>query len=77
MGGLTYENGITDYIAMESSLRRVILKNTQKVVALADYSKCGVTAMNAVCDVGRIDVLITDKKADKSLLSKLKTSRCV
>ena len=63
IGGITVENGITDYHIEETNLRRVMLSRAQKVIGLADYSKFGVIAMNTVCPLSRMDVLVTDGRA--------------
>ena len=58
IGGLTVENGITDYHIEETNLRRVMLERSQKVIGLTDYSKFGVIAMNEVwppVQAGRAD----------------------
>lgn len=70
VGGIT-EDGITDFIPEEAALRQKVIKNANKVIAVADYSKFGVRAMCNVCKSDEIDVLVTDSKAPKSLLLKL------
>lgn len=72
LGGLTVARGVTDYHLEESNLRKVMIKNTQKLIALADHSKMGAVAMNKVCDLNQIDVLITDFRLDELLLKELK-----
>ena len=57
VGGLTEKFGITDYHVEETPFRRIGVSRTQKVIALADHSKFGVTAMN---------------QADKNLIGRLK-----
>ncbi|HKM01462.1 MAG TPA: DeoR/GlpR family DNA-binding transcription regulator [Sedimentibacter sp.] len=73
IGGITVDEGITDYNIEESNLRRHVLKKTHKIIGLADYSKFGVIAMNKVCDIERINFIITDSKTDKYMISKLKS----
>lgn len=73
IGGITLDEGITDYHIEESNLRRQILKKTHKVIGLADYSKFGVIAMNKVCDADKINYIITDSKTDKLMISKFRT----
>lgn len=73
IGGLTIEEGITDYHIEESNLRRHILKKTHMVIGLADFSKFGVIAMNKVCDIEKINFLVTDDKTDKLMISKIRT----
>jgi DeoR/GlpR family transcriptional regulator of sugar metabolism len=71
-GGITIDGGVTDYHIEESNLRRRILRKTNQVIVLADHSKFGITAMNKVCDLEKIDVLVTDIETDKAMLSKIK-----
>ena len=60
VGGITISSGITDYHTDEASNRRTMIDRVDKVIAVADYSKFGVTAMNSVCSIDRIHLLITD-----------------
>lgn len=73
VGGLTEKFGITDYHVEETPFRRIGVNRTQKVIALADHSKFGVTAMNQVCDLDQIDVLVTDRQTDKNLIGRLRS----
>lgn len=72
IGGITIDGGVTDYHIEESNLRRHILERTHKVIGLADYSKFGVTAMNKVCNIEKIDIVVTDTKTDKYMISKIR-----
>ena len=65
------EDGLTDFIMEEARFRSQVIKNANKVIALADYSKFGVRAMCKVCDVKDIDVLITDEKAPIEILKSI------
>lgn len=67
-GGISMSKGITDYHMEESNLRRISIENTQKVIVLSDHSKIGVAAMNKVCPIGQMDVLITDTEADRQFI---------
>ena len=67
VGGIT-ESGLTDFIMDEARFRTQVIKNANKVIALADYSKFGVRAICKVCDLKDIDVLITDEKAPAEIL---------
>ena len=70
VGGIT-EQGITDFIESEASLRRQVIENAGTVIAVADYSKFGVRAMCNVCKIEDIDILITDEKAPQAFLKEL------
>ena len=69
-GGID-ENGITDFIAQEAFLRKKVVDNARKVVAVADHSKFGIRASCNVCAIEDIDVLITDDKAPRDFLKKI------
>lgn len=73
VGGLTMDRGITDYHMEEANLRRCFVENSQKVIALADYSKFGIKAMNCVCGIRQVDVVVTDKKADKNIIGEFRS----
>lgn len=70
--GLTIERGISNYQIEESNLQQNMIAQAPYIIALADYSKLGTTCLNYVCDIKDIDVLVTDTKADKRILSKVK-----
>jgi DeoR/GlpR family transcriptional regulator of sugar metabolism len=67
VGGIT-EDGITDFIVEEASLRQKMIKNAETVIAIADFSKFGVRAVCNVCDIDDVDILITDEKAPEDLI---------
>lgn len=60
VGGITISGGITDYHTEEANNRRTMINRVDRVIAVADYSKFGVTAMNSVCGIDRIHLLVTD-----------------
>lgn len=73
VGAVDSESGIMDYDIEESNLRRHFIKHSKKVIALADYSKFGIKALNEVCTVDKIDSLITDTRADKKIIKELRS----
>lgn len=70
--GMTLDFGIGGYQIEESNLRRHFVKRSQKVIALADHSKIGVKALNTICSLDELDILITDKDADKKVIAELR-----
>lgn len=71
IGGIT-QSGITDFHIGEARLHRQLVLNARQSVALADSTKLGVRAMNNVCALNQIDLVITDGKADKQAVKVLK-----
>lgn len=72
VGALNARHGIMDYNIEESNLRRHYVEHAKEVIALADYSKFGISALNEACPAERITHLITDEKADKRIIKELK-----
>ena len=61
-----------DFHIEECNLRRHYVNHSKEIIALADYSKVGQRALNQVCIPEKIDVLITDERADKQILKRLR-----
>lgn len=70
IGGIT-EDGITDFHIGEAQLHRQLIRNARKSIALADSSKLGVRAMNNVCALEEIDIVVTDINAPRHLVRAL------
>ena len=62
--GLSIEKGLTDSSEDEAELRRVMAKNSQKVVLLCDHTKFDTIAFCKIFDFEFIHYLITDQKPD-------------
>lgn len=73
IGGIT-EKGITDFHIGEAQLHRQLVMNARQSVALADSTKLGVRAMNNVCTLEQISLVITDSNAHKQSVAELKAS---
>lgn len=71
IGGVT-EGGITDFHIGEARLHRQLVLNARQSVALADSTKLGVRAMNNVCTLEQIDLVVTDGNADHRKVNALK-----
>ncbi len=70
--GLDIDKGITAVNPIETTTKKNMIGSAKKIIALADHSKLGHISVNAVADVSVIDVLITDERADKKFVSRLK-----
>jgi len=66
---ISIQYGIFDSNEQESSLRRIMMKNSKKSVLLCDPTKFDKVSFSKVCDFTKIDYLITDAKpSDEWLL---------
>ena len=70
IGGIT-EEGITDFHTAEAQVHRKLIANARQAIALADSSKMGIRAMNNVCPLSAIDVVVTDSGAAKAQVKSL------
>jgi DeoR family transcriptional regulator of aga operon/DeoR family fructose operon transcriptional repressor len=60
IGGISLETGVTDYHLQEANSRRIMIQRAAEVIGVADYSKFDIVAMNFICPVEKINVLVTD-----------------
>ncbi|WP_090442655.1 DeoR/GlpR family DNA-binding transcription regulator [Natronincola peptidivorans] len=61
-GGIHLERGILDSNELEAEIRKVMLKQAQKKVLIADNTKFDKTSFIKITDFDEIDMVITDKK---------------
>ena len=73
IGGIT-EDGITDFHIGEAQLHRQLVLNARQAIALADSSKLGLRAMNNVCALDQIGLVITDSNASKQSVKALQAA---
>jgi DeoR family transcriptional regulator of aga operon len=64
VSGLDIERGATCGNEDEASINRQMAVRAERVVVVADGSKLGGRAFAKICDIGEIDVLVTDASAD-------------
>lgn len=74
VGGVTLEGGVTDYVVDEAQARRTMLERVDKVIAVADYSKFGVTALNGICPVSRLEALVVDSGVPAKTLAEYRAA---
>jgi len=70
IGGIT-EEGVTDFHIGEAQLHRKMAMNARQTIVLADSTKLGVRAMNNVCDLSLVHMVITDWDSPKTLVKSL------
>ena len=58
--GISAEKGVTEASEEETQVKRCMMRAAARTVLLVDSSKVGQVMMNKICDLGRIDILITD-----------------
>lgn len=79
--GIDAKGGITTHFLAETAVKRAAARASQRVIAVADSSKLGRVAFGHVCDLGEIDVILTDAAADQQRVDEIRALgidiRCV
>lgn len=69
--GISLNNGITTFSHLETEVCRQMAERVNKIIIVGDYTKIGRTSFSHVQPVDGVDILITDKKADREELNKI------
>lgn len=69
-GGVSVENGVTDYNMQEVITRKKIIERSKQIFVVADSSKFGCDVTIGVTPLSKIDYIITDSGLNKSLASR-------
>ncbi len=69
VGGITVEDGITDYNIQEAEARRIMIEAAKQVIAVCDHTKFGEKAFINVYELDRIDTIVTDCKVPSELIN--------
>ena len=66
-GGITTQNGISDYNMQEVVTRKMIIERSREIFVAADSSKFGRDVTIGVTPISKIDYIITDTGLNKNL----------
>jgi DeoR/GlpR family transcriptional regulator of sugar metabolism len=72
--GVHPEAGLTTPNVAEAETDHCLIEAARKVVVVADHTKLGVVALSRIAPLSKVDVLITDDKADKETLREIELS---
>jgi len=61
MGALHAEQGCLDFDLAEAEFKRAVLPHTSKLIVVSDHTKFGKPGVVKVCDLSRVDLLLTDQ----------------
>ncbi|MBX4266892.1 DeoR/GlpR family DNA-binding transcription regulator [Clostridium estertheticum] len=68
-GGITIENGISDYNMQEAVIRKTILERSKEIFVAADSSKFGRDVTINIAPISNVNFIITDSNLAKSMAS--------
>lgn len=72
VGGICKSSGVTEYELDDSDVKKAALQSARRVIVVADGSKLGAVAFVRICEIDKIDVLVTDRSAPEAEVMKLR-----
>lgn len=72
IGGISVENGVTDFFEPEAHVRGKMMKIAKQVIVAADYTKVGAAAFCKICDIDRVHTLVTDWRVGKQSIAEFR-----
>ena len=69
--GIKLDSGITTFSHLEAEVCRQMAERVNKIIIVGDYTKIGRTSFSYIRSIDGVDMLISDKKADKEELDKI------
>jgi DeoR family transcriptional regulator of aga operon len=67
--GISLETGLTTHHEVEAHTNRSLINRSHRTIAVADSSKVGRTAFARICEIRRINELISDDSAEPSIMA--------
>lgn len=72
IGGISLDNGLTEYNIEDSQIKKVLLQNSLEKIIVADSSKFGVTTFNTVAQLESVDTIVTDSDAPPDIVEAIR-----
>jgi DeoR/GlpR family transcriptional regulator of sugar metabolism len=72
IGGISHENGLTEYNIEDSQIKKVLLQNSQEKIVVADSTKLDLTTFNTVGPLESVDTIVTDTDAPNHLIESIR-----
>jgi DeoR/GlpR family transcriptional regulator of sugar metabolism len=70
MSGVTLEEGITDYGIGEIQVKKMMLNNAKRTIALADSSKFDCLSLTKICGATEVERFVTDSGIDREIVDR-------
>jgi DeoR family transcriptional regulator, aga operon transcriptional repressor len=74
--GHSAETFLSEYNPAGSRANGVMRRRARRTIVLADATKIGRVALARVCDMGEVDLLITDDRADEAKIGAIRALGC-
>lgn len=74
VGGVSHEDGLTEYNLEDTQVKRTMIKSAHKVILVADHSKFNKTTFANIAPLSSVDTVVTDNQTPEAALEKLRES---
>ncbi|MHB8294840.1 MAG: DeoR/GlpR family DNA-binding transcription regulator [Acidimicrobiales bacterium] len=74
--GVDPDGGVTNVNLPEAEIKRAMLHAARQRVVVADGSKLGQVELAKICDLGELDVIVTDASADSGAVERIEAAGC-
>jgi DeoR/GlpR family transcriptional regulator of sugar metabolism len=74
IGGISLEDGLTEYNLEDSLVKRSLIKTARQIVVVADSSKFGRTTFATICPLSAVNTIVTDGGISKTKVQALRQS---
>ncbi|MGJ7920830.1 DeoR/GlpR family DNA-binding transcription regulator [Neobacillus sp. LXY-4] len=71
-GGVSIEDGITDYDLNEAHMSRLLLERSDELFVLADHTKMGETTFAHICELNKVSAIVSDWNCPNEWKERLK-----
>ena len=72
--GVDVRGGVTNRNVAEAEIKRAMVSASRRSVVVADGTKLGEIEVARVCDLGDVDLLVTDIGADSDVVANLRNA---
>jgi len=75
-GGISIENGVSDYNMQEATTRKQIIERSREVIVAVDSTKIGKDVTVKIASLDTIDLIVTDQGVEKDFIQKMRQEKC-
>jgi DeoR/GlpR family transcriptional regulator of sugar metabolism len=74
VGGISLEAGLTEYNLDDTLVKRAMIATAGQIIVVADGSKLERTTFAQIAPLSDVDVIVTDRSADRTMLAALRAA---
>lgn len=72
IGGISLKDGFTEYNIEDTQIKKILIRNAQEKIVVADGSKFGLTTFVSVAPINAVDKIVTDSTAPANMITQIR-----